>query len=421
MWIHYRFRHALRWEKRLPITGCSISFAELESAIIAVKLSSLLKEKTKKSYRLLAEARLLIYNAHTGEEYGGDNEEIPANTSVIVRLLTPWSTAFLESKRAFQSETELRSSIAEEECKQNTVKRAIRPLGSVWHYLKSPPGYICHRCQVPGHYIQACPTNGDPNYDIKGPKHPTDVSEATSEKNFVSLTVNVSSRRSMTELNCPLCKEVMKEAVLIRKCCFSSFCEKCIRDRITSGSVCACGATNISVDDLVPNKTLRETIKRFLSSTSDGSENDRSCCLQARGSETSHHSQTAAHVPTILKSASTKGSKESAAVSGVTDPLVGEASKQLDACTSELLTAHGSIFPLSLATPNVEFRQKGEGVGSRKRVSSDRNVSSVKVNPMCSFCMSGYVYVLFIFVSRKFLYILDMFLYFVFGAFEIGG
>lgn len=29
------------------------------------------------------------------------------------------------------------------------------------------------------------------------------------------------------ELHCPLCKEVMKDAVLTSKCCFKSFCDKC--------------------------------------------------------------------------------------------------------------------------------------------------------------------------------------------------
>ena len=30
-----------------------------------------------------------------------------------------------------------------------------------------PPGYVCHRCHVSGHWIQDCPTNGDPKYDKK--------------------------------------------------------------------------------------------------------------------------------------------------------------------------------------------------------------------------------------------------------------
>lgn len=28
-----------------------------------------------------------------------------------------------------------------------------------------PPGYVCHRCHVSGHWIQDCPTNGDPKFD----------------------------------------------------------------------------------------------------------------------------------------------------------------------------------------------------------------------------------------------------------------
>ena len=27
-----------------------------------------------------------------------------------------------------------------------------------------PPGYVCYRCQKKGHWIQACPTNDDPDF-----------------------------------------------------------------------------------------------------------------------------------------------------------------------------------------------------------------------------------------------------------------
>jgi len=32
------------------------------------------------------------------------------------------------------------------------------------------PNYICHRCGKPGHYIQHCPTNGDPAFDVRRPR-----------------------------------------------------------------------------------------------------------------------------------------------------------------------------------------------------------------------------------------------------------
>ncbi|KAH7833051.1 hypothetical protein Vadar_002693 [Vaccinium darrowii] len=164
---------------------------------------------------------------------------------------------------------------------------------------KTPPqGYICHRCKVPGHFIQHCPTNGDPNYDIKRVKPPTGIprsmliatpdgsyalpsgdvavlkpNEAAFEKEIEGMPSTRSVGDLPPELHCPLCKDVMKDAVLTSKCCFKSFCDKCIRDHIISKSMCVCGATNILADDLLPNKTLRDTINRILESNNSSAEN----------------------------------------------------------------------------------------------------------------------------------------------------
>ncbi|KAL3694254.1 hypothetical protein R1sor_007905 [Riccia sorocarpa] len=158
---------------------------------------------------------------------------------------------------------------------------------------KNPPhGYVCHRCGVTGHYIQHCPTNGDPSYDIKKVKPPTGIpktmlvanpdgsyalptgevavlkpNEAVFEREVDGLP---SSSRPVLdippELCCPLCKGVLKEAVLTSKCCFKSYCDKCIRNEIITNAKCVCGAKNILADDLLPNRTLRDAINRFMES-----------------------------------------------------------------------------------------------------------------------------------------------------------
>ncbi|KAF2304185.1 hypothetical protein GH714_028401 [Hevea brasiliensis] len=163
--------------------------------------------------------------------------------------------------------------------------------GGLWK--KTPPeGYICHRCKVPGHFIQYCPTNGDPNYDFKRVRPPTgipksmlvpnpDGSYVLSSSATAVLQPNddafkkeifgcFPSKRSWSvsdlppELLCPLCKQVMKDAVLTSKCCFKSFCDKCIRDHlIISKLKCVCGAANVLADSLIPNMTLRDTINCF--------------------------------------------------------------------------------------------------------------------------------------------------------------
>ncbi|KAK4363052.1 hypothetical protein RND71_018293 [Anisodus tanguticus] len=147
-------------------------------------------------------------------------------------------------------------------------------------WKKLPSGYVCHRCNVPGHYIQHCPTNCDPNYDIKKVKlmaTPSGGSVGVSKEieGLSSVSSSSSSKRSFRyippELHCPLCKGLMKDAVIASKCCFSSFCDKCIRDHIISYSICVCGARNILVDALLPNITLRVTINRILESKSNTS------------------------------------------------------------------------------------------------------------------------------------------------------
>ncbi|KAM3319954.1 E3 ubiquitin ligase PQT3-like [Capsicum chacoense] len=157
--------------------------------------------------------------------------------------------------------------------------------GMEWR--RPPSGYVCHRCNVPGHYIQHCPTNGDPNYDIKKVKLPTKSmwmatpsgSVGISESNVEGLSSSTSSssikssfRDIPPELHCPLCKGLMKDSVIASKCCFSSFCDKCIRNHIISNSSCVCGARNIPADALLPNVTLRVTVNRILESSNSSSE-----------------------------------------------------------------------------------------------------------------------------------------------------
>lgn len=155
-----------------------------------------------------------------------------------------------------------------------------------------PPGYICHRCGIAGHFIQHCSTNGDPAFDVKKIKPPTGIpksmlvanpdgsyalpsgavailrpNEAVFDKEVEGLPSSKSIVDIPFELRCPLCRGVLKDAVLTSRCCYKSYCDKCIRDQILSNGKCVCGATNVLADDLLPNKTLREAITRLLETT----------------------------------------------------------------------------------------------------------------------------------------------------------
>jgi len=56
-----------------------------------------------------------------------------------------------------------------------------------------------------------------------------------------------------------------------------------IRDYIINKSVCVCGATSILADDLLPNKTLRETISRILEAPPTSSTENVGSMVQVQG------------------------------------------------------------------------------------------------------------------------------------------
>ncbi|KAI9110999.1 hypothetical protein K1719_017874 [Acacia pycnantha] len=195
-----------------------------------------------------------------------------------------------------------------------------------------PPGYVCHRCKVPGHFIQHCPTNGDPNYDLKRVKPPTGIprsmlmaaadgsyalptgdvavlkpNEAAFEREIEGLPTTRSVSDIPPELRCPLCKDVMKDAVLTSKCCFKSFCDKCIRDYIISKSVCVCGAANILADDLLPNQTTRDLISRIMETGTTSAENAGSA-FQVQDMESARCPQP--KIPSPTSSAVSKGEQK---------------------------------------------------------------------------------------------------------------
>eukprot|EP00252_Welwitschia_mirabilis_P012743 TRINITY_DN2819_c0_g1_i2.p1 TRINITY_DN2819_c0_g1~~TRINITY_DN2819_c0_g1_i2.p1 ORF type:complete len:812 (-),score=188.43 TRINITY_DN2819_c0_g1_i2:132-2567(-) len=218
---------------------------------------------------------------------------------------------------------------------------AGRGYGRMMERKTPPQGYVCYRCKIPGHFIQHCPTNGDPNYDIKRVKPPTGIpksmlvatpdgsyalpsgavavlkpNEAIFEKEVEGLPSSRSVGELPPELHCPLCKEVMKDAVLTSRCCFKSYCDKCIRDYIISKSMCVCGKTNVLADYLLPNKTLRDTINRILENGTSSQENAGSV-LQVQDMESAKCALP--KVPSPSLSASAKDNNKVPSKSDVVD------------------------------------------------------------------------------------------------------
>ncbi|VFQ63724.1 unnamed protein product [Cuscuta campestris] len=373
MAVYFKFKSAKDFDS-VPIDGHFISVLNL-------------KEKIFESKHLGrgTDFDLVVTNAQTNEEYLDEAALIPKNTSVLIRrvpgqprkpIVTAPVTELEEPKDEnmyeeaepvksglvgaetctnnysedldwdefgndlyaipdtipFQSNNLVHeappSSKADEESK---IKALIDTPALDWQQQPAD-GFGAGRGygRGPGHFIQHCPTNGDPNYDVRRVKPPTGIpksmlvttpdgsyalpsgasavmkpNEAAFDKEVECMPSTRSVGELPPELHCPLCKEVMKDAVLTSKCCFKSFCDKCIRDYIISKLMCVCGATNVLADDLLPNKTLRDTINRILESNNSSEHGGSTLQVQDMESARTPHPR----IPSPSQSAASRGEK----------------------------------------------------------------------------------------------------------------
>ncbi|BFZ58021.1 Protein mpe1 [Savitreella phatthalungensis] len=198
-----------------------------------------------------------------------------------------------------------------------------RPTGPVPD--RPPPlGYICYRCGEKGHWIQACPTNGDENFDNrKRVKRTTGIPRSQLQKidadtagvsvdgtvavgpdgkpvedagNGVMVTAEGESvvfvpdaaswetyqrsaeqsalaRREQEkaalpegfeDIACSICGKVAKDAVKV-PCCDKMACDECLQAALLeSDFVCPfCKTKDILLDRLVPATEIREKVEKY--------------------------------------------------------------------------------------------------------------------------------------------------------------
>ncbi|KAF2711285.1 DWNN-domain-containing protein [Pleomassaria siparia CBS 279.74] len=170
-----------------------------------------------------------------------------------------------------------------------------------------PPGYVCYRCQKKGHWIQACPTNDDPDFKpvarakrttgiprsfLKTVEKPTDEDDArgvmlnadgeyvqvmadtrTWEK-FQEKTNAAKARAASVEaankevaergLDCPIDKRMFVDPVKT-PCCSKTYCHDCIENALADGDlVCPnCSTDGVLIDDLAVDEEMLEKIRAY--------------------------------------------------------------------------------------------------------------------------------------------------------------
>lgn len=268
MAVHYQFKSANVYDS-ISFEGPVISVVDLKQAII-----------DQKKLGKAADFDLKFSNAQTGEEYIRDSTSIPKNTSIIVKRVPILRTFGVMVN---QNDPNAKPGAG---YKFPTVQKNIET-------RQLPANYICHRCHKPGHFINMCPTNGDPKYDkvkkstgipktfLKQLEGATADSGALMmpggglavlQHNSARFDEEVQSmERKQTarddipdELKCPICKGLLRDVVLT-SCCGVNFCDNCIRRAIFDdlNSCCPnCKKPGTSAKNFTPDTKVRQIIEK---------------------------------------------------------------------------------------------------------------------------------------------------------------
>jgi protein MPE1 len=178
-----------------------------------------------------------------------------------------------------------------------------------------PKTYVCKRCEQPGHWIQACPTNGNPEYDDRrNTKKPTGIprsflktvdkpterqddglTDTTKRSSGVMRNADGQYVRAVPDqaswqkyqskakaaqeqqkaaaegskelrergLECPLDKQMFVEPMKT-PCCEKTYCKDCIETAlINSDLVCPNCSTSILIDNLIPDEDMVKRIQKY--------------------------------------------------------------------------------------------------------------------------------------------------------------
>jgi len=315
--VHYKFKSALNFSS-IAFDGGFISVSDLKKTIAE-----------KSGLASSNDTDLEVSNAQTNEVYRDETFLVPKNTSVLVRRVPAVRKgAMLASsapRAAAQTERTPSHAVGAEDNfggdlfdkggnEDDAIANLVTGTANGWQKeiqasklrVKGkgrgrgelpPPGYVCHRCGQSGHYIMNCPTNGDPEFDVKRVRHPVGIpvtrlvtsgegglmlpsgetgALAVNDLDFLNQVVAPSTvlagdraQQVPSELQCPICKKLFNDAVLI-PCCQESYCDPCIREHLIAKNKCPnCGQTDVLCDSLLPNRHLRKAVDGYLAKLQD--------------------------------------------------------------------------------------------------------------------------------------------------------
>ncbi|CBY01842.1 hypothetical protein IAQ61_006438 [Plenodomus lingam] len=390
--VFYKFKNSKEPEL-IFFEGTSISVFELKREIIT---ASGLGDGT--------DFNLHIYPEHDmNSEYKDDTTLIPRSDTVIAvrrpaprgrgraaRYVTgraPVRAITKETKPAPSApgggaeltETDAEAAfLAESASVWDAQKEALSHAKPVFHKKKAvvvpnhdpPPGYVCRRCNIKGHWIQACPTNDDPDFKpvfqakrttgipqsfLKKVEKPIDEEAAkgvmlNADGEYVQVMADTKTWEKFQEkvnatkaqaasadaaseevrqrgLECSIDKRMFVDPVKT-PCCSKTYCRECIDNALADGDlICPnCAQEDVLMDDLVPDEDMVKSIKAF--------EAERAKAKLDKEEKAKAEVQAAA-AAAVESASSTNNEHENSAPQTATDvPILSVAEAAKTSCTS---------------------------------------------------------------------------------------
>jgi len=314
MSVRFKFKNDLDYQP-IPCDGFHISVRDLKKSIIRLK-----------KFGKVTDFDLVVTNSQTSHIYLDDKELISKNTTLTVQraplgegkkkvwedetsvsasnALASHTTTFASIPGLNLSQTNLDS----EEDKISKMMSNSSEMYSEKHWTKfkgqkalpdgskPPPHWKCSKC-LANHWVSDCPfanndmkrTTGIPRSFLKpaesnvpgakiNPQGLIVINEmeklAYSEKKIEKNPWLPDEKPAVTkvivptELLCPICSDLLKDAVMM-PCCAGSACDECARNGIidSEGSRCPVCTDVANPEELIPYRLFRDKVDKFRNQT----------------------------------------------------------------------------------------------------------------------------------------------------------
>ncbi|KAL2404125.1 putative RING finger protein P8B7.15c [Exophiala dermatitidis] len=404
---------------------------------------------------------LKIYKENSNEEYTDDTEIIPKDSTVLARRLpasapgkgraaryvsgkppvsakpttaTAASRAVkaVDMDKATTEQEKLKAMLqftdAQWQQKQEEMSHEARvPMQGGKPFKKAnvpegepPHGYICYRCGKKGHWIQACPTNDDANYDNKNRiKRTTGIPRSmlkkidqadidklddaqrqhlmvNAEGEYVFAQADEKAWKKHLEqvkaaeaasknlqignkelqdrgLECPIDKRLFVDPMKT-PCCGKTYCHDCIENALLENDLTCpgCETENVSLEALEPDDDMKKKIKEYEAEKAKEKQRSRSPTVAAESPKA--NGSASGSQPGSPKTSDGQNKKRSAS--------------EVDASDSDNLAApamkrqkSGEADSSSTPKPEGEEKEKQDTVKEDTKSSESNNVLPASMMP----------------------------------------